>query len=373
MTVTQIPDISLVHLQGKETLIQDIKQNEQLDHSKSSIRDQILEGLNDPLSPSIPSILLWDDIGLKLFETLALTPQYAPFHSELSILNQHVDEIIAIIPSGSLLIELGCGSLHKTSIILSAFERQQREVTYYALDLSRRELVEGLGKLKAIFRHSKYVKLQGLLGSYEDGIGWLSQYATATGDFHDGDESPAAKSKMVTFLWVGNSISNFSPTDAAVLLKGFAQMCKSLDFSCQFLIGVHSCEDEEKVLVSYNSKEPALCDFILHGLDQANLHLGKKVFLKEDWICRCEFNPGDHVLRVYYEAAQEVRMSLGGDDDRIFHRGDRVLAIISGKWTLEDIKEMCGGVGLEVSHSWRSLDNECGELIGIMFSTPIEH
>lgn len=109
MTVTQIPDVSLVHLQGKETLIQDIKQNQQLDHSKSSIRDQILDGLKDPLSPSIPSILLWDDTGLKLFETLALTPQYAPFHSELSILNQHVDEMIAIIPSGSLLIELGCG------------------------------------------------------------------------------------------------------------------------------------------------------------------------------------------------------------------------------------------------------------------------
>jgi len=113
MTVTpgslQIPDVSLLHPQGKETLIQDIKQDQQVEHSKSSLQDQILEGLNDPFSPSIPSILLWDDIGLKLFETLALTPHYAPFHSELSILNHHVDDIIAIIPSGSLLIELGCG------------------------------------------------------------------------------------------------------------------------------------------------------------------------------------------------------------------------------------------------------------------------
>lgn len=272
-----------------------------------------------------------------------------------------ISNFVLFSPTPRLLIGYSCRSLHKTSIILSAFERQQREVTYYALDLSRRELVEGLGKLKAIFQHSKYVKLQGLLGSYEDGIGWLSQYATATGDLHDDDEKgPAAKSKMVSFLWVGNSISNFSPTDAAVLLKGFAQMCESLDFSCQFLVGVHSCEDEAKVLVSYNSKEPALCDFILHGLDQANFHLGKKVFLKEDWVCRCEFTPRDHTLRVYYEATREVRMSLGGEDDRIFHRGDRVLAIVSGKWTLEDIQEMCGGVGLEVSHSWRSLDNECG-------------
>jgi len=276
--------------------------------------------------------------------------------------------VLLLSPISRLPIAYPRRSLHKTSIILSAFERQQREVTYYALDLSRRELVEGLGKLKAIFRQSKYVKLQGLLGSYEDGIGWLSQYANATGDLHDDDNSPSAKSKMVTFLWVGNSISNFSPPDAAVLLKGFAQMCESLDFSCQFLVGVHSCEDEAKVLVSYNPEEPALCDFILHGLDQANFHLGKKVFLREDWVCRCEFNPGDHVLRVYYEAAREVRMSLGDDNDRVFHRGDRILAIISGKWTLEVMQEMCGGVGLEVSHSWRSLDNECGELSGVLFS-----
>jgi Uncharacterized conserved protein len=263
-----------------------------------------------------------------------------------------------------LLTQPSYRSLHKTSIILSAFERQKRYVTYYALDVSRRELVEGLGKLRALFGQSKYVKLRGLLGSYEDGIGWLSQYVT-TGNGHDeGDDG--AGPKMVTFLWVGNSIANFAPDDAAVLLQGFSVMCESLNLSCQFLVGVHTCQDEAKVLASYDSTEPALCDFIFHGLDQANQHLQEEVFRRGDWICRCEFDSTDHMLRVYYEAAREVRIELGGDHERVFNCGDRILAIVSGKWTVEDIQQMCGGVGLEVSRSWRSVDYECGELGGVL-------
>ena len=165
---------------------------------------------------------------------------------------------------------------------------------------------------------------------------------------------------MVTFLWVGNSIANFSRADAGALLEGFFTACHGLGMVCQFIVGVHACQDETQLAVSYNSSDPVLCNFILHGLENVNFHLGQEVFRPGDWVCSCEFDRADRTLRVYYEAIKEVSIAFG-NESRDFQKGDRILAIISGKWNLKDIQDMCATVGLNVSHSWWSRCMECGE------------
>ena len=74
----------------------------------TDLRRQILDGMaREPLS--LPSLLLWNDVGLKLFKELTHDPSYYPTHKEVQVLNENADNIVKRIPSGSVLIELGCG------------------------------------------------------------------------------------------------------------------------------------------------------------------------------------------------------------------------------------------------------------------------
>lgn len=71
---------------------------------------------------------------------------------------------------------------------------------YYALDVSLRGLKECLAELTANrMRDSRFISVAGLCGTYDDCIAWLSNQP----DLGDATVS------MVTFLWMGNSISNF--------------------------------------------------------------------------------------------------------------------------------------------------------------------
>lgn len=70
--------------------------------------EQILLGLSCT-PPHLPSLLLWNDEGLDLFDALTQSPSYYLHDKEMEILRRHASEMAKRIPSGSALIELGCG------------------------------------------------------------------------------------------------------------------------------------------------------------------------------------------------------------------------------------------------------------------------
>jgi uncharacterized SAM-dependent methyltransferase len=55
------------------------------------------------------------------------------------------------------------------SILLHALEAANKDVDYYALDLSSKELKRTLEQVPKF----KHVRCHGLLGTYEDGLDWL--------------------------------------------------------------------------------------------------------------------------------------------------------------------------------------------------------
>ena len=55
------------------------------------------------------------------------------------------------------------------SILLHALEAARKDVDYYALDLSSKELKRTLEQVPRF----KHVRCHGLLGTYEDGLDWL--------------------------------------------------------------------------------------------------------------------------------------------------------------------------------------------------------
>lgn len=62
------------------------------------------------------------------------------------------------------------------NLLLQALEDDEKQVEYYALDLSRTELERTLSQLPA-YRH---VRCRGLWGTYDDGREWLREPANVS-------------------------------------------------------------------------------------------------------------------------------------------------------------------------------------------------
>ncbi|KAJ4300534.1 hypothetical protein N0V88_003212 [Collariella sp. IMI 366227] len=182
----------------------------------------------------LPTLLLYDERGLQLFEKITYLEEYYLTNDEIEILQSFAAEMVKNIPSGSMLIELGSGNLRKVNLLLQALEDATKTVDYYALDLSQQELERTLAQLPQY----KYVRAHGLLGTYDDGQSWLRE--------------PSVAPRQKCILSLGSSVGNFDRADAADFLKSFADVLGPGD---TMLIGLDACNDPAKVYHAYNDKE----------------------------------------------------------------------------------------------------------------------
>lgn len=68
----------------------------------------------------IPCGYLYDDRGSQLYDEITKLEEYYPFETEKELLTVHATAIVSSIPAGSIVVELGCGTAEKTSIMLHA-------------------------------------------------------------------------------------------------------------------------------------------------------------------------------------------------------------------------------------------------------------
>lgn len=210
----------------------------------------------------LPTLLLYDERGLQLFEAITYLDEYYLTNDEIQVLRDSASKVAESIPDKSMFIELGSGNLRKVNLLLEAFERAGKEIDYYALDLSRQELERTLAQLPAY----KHVKSHGLWGTYDDGREWLKR--------------PANIRRQKCVVSLGSSIGNFLRDEASDFLRGFADVLSPGD---TMLVGLDSCMDPAKVYHAYNDRDGVTHDFILNGLVNANQILGEEAFNLQDW------------------------------------------------------------------------------------------
>ncbi|KAI9302928.1 hypothetical protein BJ944DRAFT_269188, partial [Cunninghamella echinulata] len=181
-------------------------------------------------------------------------------------------------------------SLRKTKLILQSMEKKQKQVTYYALDLDQFELEKSLSSLGGQFQH---VQLFGLLGTYEQGIPWLSQQYTSR-------NTP----KMV--LWLGSSIGNQSRRESAVFLRKLQRTC--LQPGDLFVIGFDRRNDASIISKAYHDSEGVTEQFIMNGLNHINTILGQSLFNLDDfeYYSIYQEHQGRHVA--HYRAKKDMQL-----------------------------------------------------------------
>ena len=80
--------------------------------SKIWLKNSIINGLNQS-TKSIPTIVLYDELGLQYFEKITYLKEYYLTDAEIDILKNKADRISDYIPEGSFVIELGSGYVFK--------------------------------------------------------------------------------------------------------------------------------------------------------------------------------------------------------------------------------------------------------------------
>ncbi|KAH0598911.1 hypothetical protein MHUMG1_03023 [Metarhizium humberi] len=216
----------------------------------------------DGRARKLPTLLLYDERGLQLFEDITYLDEYYLTNDEIELLKKHSVEIAATIPDGAMVIELGSGNLRKVCLLLQAFEDARKSIDYYALDLSKKELERTLSHVPDF----KYVCCHGLLGTYDDGTVWLKQ--------------PSIVDRPKCILHLGSSIGNFHRDEAAEFLQSYADILKPQD---SMVVGLDSCGNPDKIYHAYNDSKGITHEFILNGLINANRIYGQEIFHLPDW------------------------------------------------------------------------------------------
>ncbi|KAL8706000.1 MAG: hypothetical protein Q9201_000884 [Fulgogasparrea decipioides] len=262
------------------------------DIRRTEVGLSILDELHDQLRPQnggerkLPTLLLYDEKGLKLFEDISFLGEYYLTNAEIEILQQHATIIASLIPRGCVILELGSGNLRKVEILLNAVELAKKRVDYYALDLSEPELTRCLA---AVPEHYQYVRCHGLLGTYDDGLDWLKR--------------PERQQQPKWILSLGSSIGNFGREEAAAFLQSFAYAISSHD---AILVGLDACQDSDKIYRAYNDKDGKTHEFVLNGLRHANSLLGKDVFQLGDWEVIGEYDKVAGRHQAFYSPNKDV-------------------------------------------------------------------
>ncbi|KAI2615343.1 histidine-specific methyltransferase [Hypoxylon sp. NC1633] len=311
-------------LQHQQVDIIDIRVGGQSLDLKASIRSSLREPNIDGFR-SLPSLLLWDELGLRYFEHVTYVPEYYLTNTEISLLEEHSLHLAHSIEPGTIILELGSGCLRKTVILLQALETLGMQIDYYALDLDLKELVRTFQELRP--RSFKYVGCHGLWGTYDDGKAWLSQ------------EANALRPKCV--LSLGSTTGSFTPDEAGSFWGQWARLLgpgsdnRKLQPDSKIIIGLDGCTNQDKAYAAYNDEGGVNRRFILNALDNANSHLGYKAFDQTDWSVRGEWDAdrGRHIQ--YLIPLRDVQF-----EGLLLYRGERILVVYSHKYCEKDKSQL---------------------------------
>ncbi|KAL9104046.1 MAG: hypothetical protein Q9163_000943 [Psora crenata] len=319
-------------VEHSEVPIIDIRR-EELEHSILDDLRQTLQSSGDGAEMRIPTVLLYDEMGLKLFEDITYLEEYYLTNYEIEILQKHADEIAGHIQVGSLVLELGSGNLRKVKVLLNAFEKAAKNINYYALDLNRAELERTLSAVTGVY---KSVRCFGLLGTYDDGLAWLQR----SENIH----------KPKSVLWMGHSIGNLDRTEAVAFLKSYSTILQPRD---TMIVGLDACQDSDKVFRAYNDKQGKTHEFVLNGLVHANKLMGKKVFEPMEWAVIGEYDTEAGCHRAFCSPKKDVCV-----EGSLIKAGEKIKVEESHKYSPDQSIKLWENVGLVPRAKYGNNSNE---------------
>ena len=292
---------------------------------------EVLAGLRQQPQKTLPCKFLYDERGSQLFDQICRLEEYYLTRTEISILEQSVEEIAERIGPRALLVEYGSGSSVKTRILL---DHLPGVAAYVPVDISREHLLRSACSLSE---------------EYND----LTIYpvcADYTGEFALPDvEAPVAR-RVVYFP--GSTLGNMEPAAAQSFLK---RIVKRVGLGGGLLIGVDLKKDRQVLEAAYNDSKGVTAAFNKNMLRRINRELGANFDL-DRFTHRATYNAAAGRIESYLVSQAEQSVQLNGTEIS-FKEQETIHTENSYKYGLEEFAELAREAGFRVEKVWTDADS----------------
>jgi len=294
---------------------------------------EVRAGLTRAGQKTLPCRYLYDDVGSALFEAITFLPEYGLTRADARLVGRHAEEIAARVPGRVIVAELGSGTGAKTRAILERFG--SRQAAYYPIDVSRAALERCARELAPL---GTIVPLE---LNYLEGLRNVA-------------ERRAADERLLV-LFLGSTIGNFEPEDAADFL---ASVRECLEPGDALLLGTDLVKPEEQMLAAYDDPAGVTAAFNLNLLGRINRELDGDFDLRQF----------EHVAR-YDAGAQRIEMHLRSRCEQFvrirkaelvvtFDAGETIWTEVSHKFLPEEIGRLARAAEFRLERLW--IDCEWG-------------
>jgi dimethylhistidine N-methyltransferase len=283
----------------------------------------VLRGLGD--RPRwLPSKLLYDARGSKLFERICQTPEYYLSRVELEIMRRSAGEMAHACGSRCLLIEYGSGSGAKTRLLL---QRLVDPAGYVPVDISVDALQTWAAALSSEFPQLRVFPL--------------------CADYTGPCDIPQVPAHRRVVYFPGSTLGNFEPDDAVDFLRRAAQTCGT---GGALLVGIDLQKSPAILEPAYADAEGVTAEFELNVLERLNREFGADFDL-DAFEYLSFYNAARGRIEMYLVSRCDQRVRLG-EAEIALARGERIRTEYSYKYTLEDFSRLAALSGLSVERVW---------------------
>jgi dimethylhistidine N-methyltransferase len=174
--------------------------------ARASFADDVRDGLSASRKYLLPQYF-YDALGSALFGAICELPEYYPTRAESEILTLQADDIARAFGAPVRLVELGSGYARKTRLLFDALLSRQEELEYAPIDIDPHVLEESARELL-----NAYSRLR---------------VSAVAADFRDVTRAFAAlphSGQRTIVLFLGSTIGNLDPVDAASLLRSIRSL-----------------------------------------------------------------------------------------------------------------------------------------------------
>ncbi|MDR8389711.1 L-histidine N(alpha)-methyltransferase [Aliifodinibius sp. S!AR15-10] len=280
---------------------------------QQTMLEEVKAGLQKP-KKSLPSKFFYDERGSKLFEEITQLEEYYPTRTEISIIEQNIDDIAEQIGPEAMLVELGSGSSRKVRLLL---DRLNSLACYLPVDISEEYLQKVTTQLKQDYPDLMITPL-------------CADYTS----FFELPDIEQSYGKQVIFF-PGSTIGNFRPAQAGEFLENLAHVT---DDNALLLIGVDLKKERSVLEAAYNDEQGVTAEFNKNMLKHLNRKLGTN-FNVDNFHHSAFYNEEEGRIEMHLVSEIDQVVSVDGQQYR-FEEGESIHTENSYKYSLEEFEDL---------------------------------
>jgi dimethylhistidine N-methyltransferase len=288
----------------------------------------------------LPAWLFYDEAGSRLFDAITELPEYYLTRTERGILKAHAAEMMAQAAGEERLrarlriVELGAGSADKTRVLLKAATELQGAVLYEPVDVSATALE---GARQRIEREIANVTVAPRVMDYTHGDG---------SRLHLG---PVVAQERRLVVYIGSSIGNFEPHQAAKLLRRVRAGLRTGD---GFLMGVDLAKEEATLLAAYDDATGVTAAFNRNLLVRLNRELDAEFELDAFEHCAI-WNEEKSRIEMHLRSLDAQRVHVGALGLKVeFAAGESIHTENSYKYRPGQAEALLAEAGFRAEATW---------------------